>query len=144
MRRRISGARKALTRASNTAYSDGFASSPASTSSATSTVVAASEVAAPTETSPEFWLVADHSAEKYESMLLTVQNVQVTQLDLGKAADNYNLHAAVSDVWASDYMNVDAEGLYHPLVGLGNTFQSVAGIIEERHIAQHGDTACPP
>ena len=69
-------------------------------------------------------------AEQYEAMPVKVTDVTITAMDLGSHDDNYNLNNAVGDFWAADYMNVDAEGLYHSYVGIGNTFQSVAGIIE--------------
>jgi len=89
------------------------------------------EIAAPVEGPPDEWHVADHSAEKYESMWLKVENIAVIDMDLGKAADNYNLHNADGDAWASDYMNADSVGDYHPLVTIGQEFVSVTGILEQ-------------
>jgi hypothetical protein len=91
----------------------------------------AADVAAPVEGTPDFWLIADHAAEKYESLQITIENATVTALDLGKAADNYNLQTSAGDVWASDYMNPDAVGLYDPKVTLGQSFVSVMGILEQ-------------
>ena len=95
-------------------------------------LVSASEIAAPTETSPDYWLVADHSAEKYESMLLQITDISVTAMDLGKAGDNYNLRdGSGNDVWASDYLNVDAVGDYDPKVSISQGFASVTGMFEQ-------------
>ncbi|MFO7899750.1 MAG: PEP-CTERM sorting domain-containing protein [Planctomycetota bacterium] len=92
--------------------------------------VGLNEIAAPVETAGGDWLVTDHSAEPYEAMRLRIADVTVTAMDLGKAEDNYNLHGA-GDVWAADYMNVDAVGDYHPLVSTGQHFDRVTGILEQ-------------
>jgi len=94
-------------------------------------LVTADEIAAPLEGPPDEWYVVDHSAEKYEAMLLTVEDVVVTEMDLGKACDNYNLRSACGDCWAADYMNADSQGVYHPWVSLGRGFESVSGILEQ-------------
>ncbi len=94
-------------------------------------LVSLAEIAAPLEGPPEEWYVADHSAEKYEAMLLTVQGVSVSAKDLGAKRDNYSLHAAAGDCWAADYMNVDRVDLYHPYVYVGAAFDSVSGILEQ-------------
>jgi len=89
------------------------------------------------QTSPEGWLVANHNAEKYEAMLVRVENVIVTEKDLGKAQDNYSLeryeNAGPNDVcWVADYMNDQVEeNDYHRFVSLGRRFCSVTGIIEQ-------------
>jgi len=93
-------------------------------------VVTPAEIAAPTEGPPGEWYVADHSAEKYEGMLLTVENVTVTAMGLGKALDNYQLQGADGALWAADYMNADA-GVYHTYVSLGADFASVSGVFEQ-------------
>jgi len=93
--------------------------------------VSMAEIAAPVEGPAEFFLVANHDAEKYESMRLTVVDGNVTEMDLGKADDNYSLHGATADVWASDYLNVDRAGDYHPDVFIGQRFASVTGILEQ-------------
>ncbi len=98
-----------------------------------STVVTLDQIAAPAEGPPESWLVADHSAEPYEAMWLTVKEVTVTGLGFGKADDNYVLSSADGDAWASDYNN-EGKGyfdLYHPYVQLGSEFYSVTGILEQ-------------
>jgi len=94
-------------------------------------LISASQIAAPTETSPDFWMVANHSAEKYESMLLKIEDITVTQMDLGKASDNYNLQTTGADVWASDYLNVNRVGYYDPKVSIGQHFASVSGMLEQ-------------
>lgn len=98
-----------------------------------SRLVSLSEIAAPTEGPPGEWYVADHSAEQYEAMRLTVENVTVTAMDLGKAVDNYALSATGQNCWASDYMNADRDSQedYHARVGLGEQFPGVAGILEQ-------------
>jgi len=93
--------------------------------------VAMAQIAAPTEGPTDFWLVADHDAEPYEGMWLTISDVAVTAMDLGKAEDNYSLHNQAGDVWATDYLNVDAGYLYHPDVSVGQHFDSVTGILEQ-------------
>jgi len=89
------------------------------------------------QTSPEGWLVANHNAEKYEAMLIRIENIIVTEKDLGKAEDNYSLEiydgAGPNDVcWAADYMNQEVEeDDYHRFVDLDSRFCSVTGIIEQ-------------
>jgi hypothetical protein len=86
---------------------------------------------APVEGPPDFWLVADHAAEPYEAMWLTVSDVTVTATGLGKGPDNYNLHSADGDCWATDYLNDDNFSTYHISVFHGQQFQSVTGILEQ-------------
>jgi len=89
------------------------------------------------QTSPEGWLVENHNAEKYEAMLVRVENVIVTEKDLGKAEDNYSLenyeNAGPNDIcWAADYMNEEVEeDDYHRFVDLGSRFCGLTGIIEQ-------------
>jgi hypothetical protein len=90
------------------------------------------------QTSPEGWLVQNHNAEKYEAMLVRVQNVIVTEKDNGKASDNYTLQSIAHpndpnfSCWAADYMNEEVEDNdYHRFVDLGSRFCSVTGIIEQ-------------
>ena len=96
-------------------------------------VVAASEIAAPTFISEDSWKVAaDHSAEKYESMLLKVMDVSVTQIDMGAKGDIYNLQTSGGDnIWAADYLNADATGDYDAKVSVGQSFESVTGMLEQ-------------
>jgi len=66
-----------------------------------------------------------------------VENIIVTEKDLGKAEDNYSLesfeNAGPNDLcWTSDYMNEEVEeDDYHRFVSLGSRFCSVTGIIEQ-------------
>lgn len=97
--------------------------------------VAVSEIPAP-ECDPNTGdcYVENHEAELYESMRLRVWDVTVTELDLGKAVDNYNLqNDQGEDCWATDYMNADKppELKYHPLVFVGQHFCAVSGLFEQ-------------
>jgi hypothetical protein len=96
-------------------------------------VVRVGEIAAPVEGIGR-WAVANHSAEKYESMLIKVVNVSVRGIGYGKAYDNYILGSnndPNSVCWASDYMNYNVDGIYHPFIGVGNTFCGVTGFLEQ-------------
>jgi hypothetical protein len=96
-------------------------------------VVTVDEIAAPLE-GADTWIVADHRAEKYEAMLVRLANVSVSDVGYGKAYDNYILQSNAEPnlmCWASDYMNDDSVGIYHPLVEIGQNFCSVAGILEQ-------------
>ncbi|MBN2137136.1 MAG: hypothetical protein JW720_04970 [Sedimentisphaerales bacterium] len=91
------------------------------------------QIAAPVE-GVDSWLVADHNAEKYESMLIRVQDAVIEATGYGKAYDNYVLQSNSDSnhiCWASDYMNEDAEGIYHSLVTIGQSFCGVVGILEQ-------------
>ncbi len=77
------------------------------------------------------WLVADHDSELYEGMLVTLENVTVGQLDLGKAADNYELLQNDDTAWAADFMNWDAGGTYHPDIFTGAELLELSGIVEQ-------------
>jgi len=70
-------------------------------------------------------------SEPYEAMLVQVDDVGITAKDLGAKGDNYNLQNLAGNYWASDYMNTDAGGYYHPLVSVGSSFDSISGIIEQ-------------
>jgi hypothetical protein len=79
------------------------------------------------------YFVTDHNAEKYEHMRLRIENVVVTEKELGKASDNYVLEDTNDpnfSCWAADYMNEDAD-LYHPYVYIGRQFCSAEGILEQ-------------
>ncbi|MCK4600866.1 MAG: hypothetical protein KAU28_00270, partial [Phycisphaerae bacterium] len=98
-------------------------------------LVSLADIAAPVQSTDPAdlgWYVADHSAEKYEAMLLRVENVTVSETGLGKARDNYELIGASGTCWASDYMN-EAVGAdyYHPYVEAGVHFGSATGILEQ-------------
>ncbi|MBU0639127.1 MAG: hypothetical protein KKB50_09710 [Planctomycetes bacterium] len=80
------------------------------------------------------WYVDGHDAEPYESMYIIIRDVTVTEMDLGKEPDNYNLqNEQGEDCWASDYMNGDKPGSadYHPLVFIGQEFCAVQGVFEQ-------------
>ena len=95
--------------------------------------ISVDKVAAPVE-GIDSWSVVNHNAEKYEGMLIKVVNVSVGDTGYGKAFDNYILGSNTdsnSICWASDYMNHNADGIYHPFIGAGNTFCSVTGFLEQ-------------
>lgn len=79
------------------------------------------------------WYVENHDAEPYESMRLVVRDVTITQMNLGKAVDNYNLQTpGGDDCWAADYMNDDVGPWgYHPFVEIDQHFCAVAGVFEQ-------------
>ncbi|UCD51903.1 MAG: dockerin type I repeat-containing protein [Phycisphaerales bacterium] len=96
--------------------------------------VALSEIAAPLPDPLGDWYVSDHSAEKYEHMWLKITNVEVTDMDLGKAADNYvvvDRSDPNAACWLTDYMNQDTEETYHPHVTVGQTVCRIQGILEQ-------------
>ena len=95
--------------------------------------VTVDKIAAPIEGIDQ-WVVADHNAEKYEAMLVKVVDVNVKDIGYGKAYDNYILASNTDPnliCWASDYMNEDRDGIYHPYVEPGQKFCGVAGVIEQ-------------
>jgi hypothetical protein len=98
-------------------------------------LVTLDEIPAPLEDleNPGDWYVEDHRAEKYEAMLLVVEDVTVTTMGLGKADDNYNLHNASGDAWATDYAASPADlvGDYLPPIELGAQFDRVVGVLEQ-------------
>jgi len=80
------------------------------------------------------WYVENHRAERYESMRIRVWFVTVTDLDLGKADDCYNLQNWWGrNTWVTDYMNEDLEppNLYHEYVILGQRFWTISGVFEQ-------------
>ena len=94
-------------------------------------VLTPGELAAPIENPAEYWLVADRSAEKYESMLVTFENVTVGAQGLGKAYDNYELWQDEEVAWGSDYhMAPDYDPYYDPRVYPGSELESITGIVE--------------
>ncbi|NQU76451.1 MAG: PEP-CTERM sorting domain-containing protein [Planctomycetes bacterium] len=97
------------------------------------------QIASPIEGPVGEFYVTGHSAEKYEAMRLTVEDVAVTAMDLGKAMDNYVLQGTGGSCWASDYMNAQVgSNYYHPYIAVGQTFQSVTGIIEQYTKVENG------
>jgi len=102
--------------------------------------VTVDEIAAPVE-GFDAWLVADHNAEKYEAMLIKVIDVNVKDTGYGKAYDNYILQSNADPnlaCWASDYMNDDRDGIYHPYIEIGQNFCGVAGVLEQYTTEQYG------
>lgn len=85
------------------------------------------------------WAVADHSAEKFESMLLQIRNVAVVEQGMGKAQDNYELGSFSEPndpnacCWASDYVNQDRDkaDLYLPGIEVGRRLRAVTGMLEQ-------------
>jgi hypothetical protein len=78
----------------------------------------------------------DHATtEPYESMIVTLQDIEIGDLGLGRKSDNYELKQWSDDhweiAWGTDYLNVDAEGDYHPWIQTGAVFESVTGIVEQ-------------
>ncbi len=102
--------------------------------------VTVDEIAAPVE-GLDAWLVADHNAEKYEAMLIKVIDVYVKDTGYGKAYDNYILESNADPnlaCWASDYMNEDRDGIYHPYIEIGQNFCGVAGVLEQYTAEKYG------
>jgi len=89
--------------------------------------------------SDDAWVVTDHRAERFESMLVQVRNVEVVALGMGKAQDNYVLHSFAEPndpnvgCWASDYMNSDRQKADTYLAGIetGRRLRAVTGILEQ-------------
>ncbi len=85
------------------------------------------------------WLVADHRAEKFESMLLRIDAVAVGQQGLGKAQDNYELgplgdpNDAAPTCWASDYLNGNKPktDLYLAQIQTAVSLRAVTGVLEQ-------------
>jgi hypothetical protein len=96
-------------------------------------VVSMADIAAPIRNQYDEWYVENHDAERYESMRVRVRCAVVTEWNLGKAVDNYNLQGADgADCWAADYMNEDREPSgYHPYVMLNRDFCAVTGVLEQ-------------
>jgi hypothetical protein len=97
-------------------------------------MVSVSDIPAPLyDPGDDAWYVENHDAERYESMRLLVRDITVTEMDLGKAVDNYNLEDADgADCWASDYLNEEVEPSdYHRFVSVGQHFCGISGIFEQ-------------
>jgi hypothetical protein len=85
------------------------------------------------------WVVADHGAERFESMLLQVRYAVVVEQGIGKAKDNYALQSfrepndPNTRCWASDYLNQDKQkpDLYLPQIEPGRRFRAVTGVLEQ-------------
>jgi len=93
------------------------------------------EIAAPLPDAYGDYYVADHAAEKYESMLVRVENIQVAQMGLGKAQDNYELSSLHNQTrcWAADYYNDDRDPFlpYCDAVQMDQKFCFVEGVLEQ-------------
>jgi hypothetical protein len=103
-------------------------------------VVDANQIKAPEyRLQDDAWVVADHGAERFESMLLQVRDVAVLDQGMGKAQDNYGLASLREPndtgalCWASDYLNVDRPNaeLYLPAIQPGQRFRAVTGVLEQ-------------
>jgi Dockerin type I domain len=93
------------------------------------------DIAAPLPGAYEDYYVADHSAEKYESMFIRVEDVTVTEMYLGKANDNYELTSNTNShqCWAADYYNQDRDP-YEPYcddVQTDQKFCFLEGVLEQ-------------
>jgi hypothetical protein len=78
--------------------------------------------------------------EKYEGMLVTVENVRVGRMDWGKADDDYELFDEQNSVWASDYYNLDLAVPPFPTyyVQRGERYSRISGIFQEYLYPQEG------
>jgi hypothetical protein len=70
-------------------------------------------------------------SEPYEFMLLTIENVHVGTMDLGKAGDNYELINGEGTCWGSDYVNIDLPPGGYYYVAPGACYASVTGYLEQ-------------
>ncbi len=104
------------------------------------TIISSGHVVEPTVVNPSLLGAGDLSAdpgeaEKYEGMLLKVENVtlNVDENGLGSHCDNYELVGLGGTCWAADYMNVDRQvgEDYHYWVQTGRNFEAVVGILEQ-------------
>ena len=74
----------------------------------------------------------NHAAsEPFESMIATLEDVTIGQMDLGKAGDNYELLQGGDTAWGADYMNIDSGGLYHSRIYAGAELDSITGVVEQ-------------
>jgi predicted extracellular nuclease len=70
-------------------------------------------------------------SEKYEFMLLKVEEVTVGAMDLGKNSDDYELTNAEGTCWGSDYANEDLLPGNTYYVEPGQSFHSITGYLEQ-------------
>ncbi len=70
-------------------------------------------------------------SEKYEYMLLTVENVTVGAMDLGSHDDNYELFNDDGLCWAADYANYDLPPGSDYYVSAGEQYESITGYLEQ-------------
>ena len=101
-------------------------------------VVSSGNSISPTVISPSLLGTGDTSAnpaaaEKYEGMILRVENVTVGAKGFGSHADLYVLDDGAGSCWASDYMNQDRVigQDYHANTVTGASFAAVEGIMEQ-------------
>ena len=99
-------------------------------------LVEPNQIAAPRQDAYGNFLVADHRAEKYESMLLILKNVTVGQMGRGKANDNYVLESVKDPgkiCWAADYINEDKNPFepYLPAIKSGQRICTMVGMLEQ-------------
>lgn len=102
------------------------------------TVVSSGNAIPPTVVSPAVLGGGDTSgnpalAERYEGMLLSVQDVTIGNMNLGSAADNYQLIGADGNCWASDYQNTGRVAGQKYAAGTtgGLEIASLTGIFEQ-------------
>jgi len=69
--------------------------------------------------------------EAYESMMVTLEDVTIGQMDLGRKDDNYELLQNSEVAWATDYMNTDAGAPYDPRITPGAFLESITGVVEQ-------------
>ena len=101
------------------------------------------QFAAPVDDGNQNYYVTDHDAEKYESMMVRIENVNVMQMGLGKANDNYVLQqpgAPEMTCWAADYINADKSSFddYCPEVQFGQKFCVLQGMLEHYYNTNDG------
>ncbi|MBU1699450.1 MAG: hypothetical protein KJ970_17660 [Candidatus Eisenbacteria bacterium] len=70
-------------------------------------------------------------SEKWEFMLLQLEDVCVGAMDLGSHADNYELSNAYGTCWASDYANYDLPPGSDYFVTPSECFISITGYLEQ-------------
>lgn len=78
--------------------------------------------------------------ERYEGMLVTIENVRIGELDLGKAEDNYELSDGTHTAWGSDYYNLDLAVPPFPkyYVARGERYARITGVFQEYVNAEEG------
>jgi len=78
--------------------------------------------------------------EKYEAMLIAVEDVRIGRMDWGKADDNYEILHGSSSLWASDYINLDLAMPPFPTyyVQAGERYSRIQGIYQEYWYPEDG------
>lgn len=99
-------------------------------------VVDVNEIAVNYDPIDQTCYVADHRAEKYESMYIQVRMVSIGNVGVGSHVDNYSLNTLDDPniyCWAADYINIDNPDTYTPhlIVKSGLQLCSVSGILEQ-------------